>query len=169
MDPKFNQSEVIAFIGHRVSEMNTWINDRNIIWVLLLLAAFWQASEAIKANNRWRWVLVGCICITWVCFEASCAYYLHVNGAQNSRLEKMLTQPEIGHEYGRTLENKVARAAAPVGFIVPYFGLFILACTMLCLRPKGEYGVCWMLVLICCMAAVGYYYWWLQETAKAVK
>lgn len=164
-EPKVNQADLIALIGHRTNEINAWILVRNIIWVILILAALWQISEAIKANNKWRWILVGCICIAWVGFEASCAYYLHVNGAQNKRLEKLLEQPELGHEFGRTLENPKAKSAAPVGFFLPYLTLFALACAMLYRLPPTEFGGRWVLTLVVGMLLAGAYYGWLMWAA----
>lgn len=164
MDP-VNQSDVIALIGQRASEINTWIMVRNIVWATLLLAALWQISECIKANNKWRWVLVGCICITWVGFEASCAYYLHVNGAQNRRLEKFMTQPELGHEFGRTLENPTAKGAAPMGFFLPYLALFALTCIMLYRLPPAESGNQLIAILITGILLAGAYYGWLMWAA----
>lgn len=162
---KVNQADLVALIGHRAGEINTWIMVRNMIWVTLLGIAIWQISEAIKANNKWHWVLVGCLCIAWVGFEASCAYYLHVNGAQNKRLEKLLEQPELGHEFGRTLENPKAKGAAPVGFFLPYLALFVLACAMLYRLPPTNSGTGWVFKLIIGLLLTGAYYGWLMWAA----
>lgn len=153
-----NQTDIIALIGQRTNEINTWIMVRNIIWITLLLAALWQISETIKANNKWRWVLIGSICVAWLAFEASCAYYLHVNGSYNDRLEKFIENKALRYEYSRSLENSKAKATAPIGFFLPYFVLFVLACVMLAKQPPLENGKYWMCAIIVAVVLAGTYY-----------
>lgn len=153
-----NQTDIIALIGQRTNEINTWIMVRNVIWITLLLAALWQISETIKANNKWRWVLIGSICVVWLAFEASCAYYLHVNGSHNDRLEKFIENKELRYEYSRSLENSKAKATAPIGFFLPYFVLFVLACMMLAKQPPLENGKYWMWAIIIALTLAGAYY-----------
>lgn len=159
---------VLQLISQRVSEINAWIVARNLVWAILLVFATWLCWQGLRSSEVKTWVLVGCVPIFWLSFEASAGYYIHISGAHSKRLEALLPQTGALHEHQRASEKEAAAGhAAPVGFFIPYLILLATACYMLSTNHKTEDGVPWTIALMTSCLVASSYYAWLIRSAQS--
>lgn len=161
---------IIAQLMHdRANEIAKWILLKGLIAGAFLITALAFAYIGYAQKSMAAWVMTGCLCICWVLSEGSCGYYLHINGAENYRLEEQLSKPELGHEHQRKLENRQARNMAPLGFALPFIILFGVTLFTLLAQYRKTGGTIPALLLLLGVLCAGGYYFWLMWAAKAMK
>lgn len=160
--------QVIKLIFHRTLEIDVWIFIRCLAWLAMHITGTLLAVKGAVQKQMIASIGACFLCISWACFEASCGYYIALNGSRASQLENRLEQPEQAHEHKRAKENPVGKISATLGFFIPFFLLFLLARFTLVTLHQETGGVVWAKQLSRCFVGAGIYFGWVLFWASKI-
>ena len=162
--------DIINLIYHRTLEIDVWVAVRCLAWLAMQITGTLLAVKGAVQKQMIASIGACFLCISWICFEASCGYYIALNGSRASQLENRLEQPEQAHEHKRAKENPLGKISATFGFFIPFLLLFWFArFTLVTLHQETGGGVWARQLTICATLACGYFGWVLFWASKIPK